>query len=183
MSCFNDIITRLSDEGNLRRIPTGDQADGVVDLSSNDYLGLALRPGLQTEFFSRTGATSIPMTSSASRLLASHQEEYHMLEELLSGLYHRPALIFNSGYHANTGMVSAIAQSAKTLIVADRLVHASIIDGMTLSKSPFTRFRHNDLTHLRRILEKEASCYEQVLVIVESVYSMDGDRADIVGLA
>ena len=47
MSCFNDIITRLSDEGNLRRIPTGDQADGVVDLSSNDYLGLALRPGLQ----------------------------------------------------------------------------------------------------------------------------------------
>lgn len=106
-----------------------------------------------------------------------------MLEELLSGLYHRPALIFNSGYHANTGMVSAIAQSAKTLIVADRLVHASIIDGMTLSKSPFTRFRHNDLTHLRRILEKEASCYEQVLVIVESVYSMDGDRADIDGLA
>lgn len=183
MSCFNDIITRLSDEGNLRRIPTGDQADGVVDLSSNDYLGLALRPGLQTEFFSRTGATSIPMTSSASRLLASHQEEYHMLEELLSGLYHRPALIFNSGYHANTGMVSAIAQSAKTLIVADRLVHASIIDGMTLSKSPFTRFRHNDLTHLRRIIEKEASCYEQVLVIVESVYSMDGDRADIDGLA
>ena len=51
MSCFNDIITRLSDEGNLRRIPTGDQADGVVDLSSNDYLGLALHPGLQAEFF------------------------------------------------------------------------------------------------------------------------------------
>ena len=183
MTSFRDITDRLAAEGNLRRIPSGAISGSIVDLSSNDYLGLAMRPGLQEEFFSRPGATAIPMTSSASRLLASHQDEYHSLEALLSELYGRAALLFNSGYHANTGMVSAIAQAGKTLIVADKLAHASIIDGMTLSKAPFTRFRHNDLNHLRHILDKEAAGYEHALVIVESVYSMDGDRADLQGLA
>lgn len=179
MNRFADILSRLGREGNLRTIPSGVTQPGVTDLSSNDYLGLAFRPELQAEFFSRTGTTSIPLTSSASRLLAGRQDEYTSLEALLESLYSRPALLFNSGYHANTGMVSAIAQGARTLIAADKLVHASIIDGITLSKAPFTRFRHNDLGHLERILAKEAHGYEQVLVAVESVYSMDGDRVDI----
>lgn len=179
MTPFADILSRLRREGNLRSIPSGTLPHDITDLSSNDYLGLALRPELQEEFYSRQGATAIPLTSSASRLLAGRQEEYASLEALLSSLYDRRTLLFNSGYHANTGMVSAIAQGAKTLIVADKLVHASIIDGITLSKAPFTRFRHNDLTHLEKILDKEAATYEQVLVAVESVYSMDGDRADI----
>ena len=184
MNLYRDTLTRLSGEGNLRSIPAVAVLDDrrIVDLSSNDYLGLGERTDLQEEFFSREGATRIPMTSSASRLLAGRQEEYASLEALLSGLYARPALLFNSGYHANTGMVSALARAGKTLIVADKLVHASIIDGMTLSQAQFMRFRHNDLTHLDRILEKETEGYDQVLVAVESVYSMDGDRADIDGL-
>ena len=184
MNLYRDTLTRLSGEGNLRSIPAVAVLDDrrIVDLSSNDYLGLGERTDLQEEFFSREGATRIPMTSSASRLLAGRQEEYASLEALLSGLYARPALLFNSGYHANTGMVSALARAGKTLIVADKLVHASIIDGMTLSQAQFMRFRHNDLTHLDRILEKETEGYAQVLVAVESVYSMDGDRADIDGL-
>lgn len=145
MSRFADILAGLEQSGNLRSIPSGVTPQGVIDLSSNDYLGLAMRPELQAEFFSREGATAIPLTSSASRLLASRQDEYASLESLLTELYGRPVLLFNSGYHANTGMVSAIAQGAKTLIVADKLVHASIIDGITLSKASFTRFRHNDL--------------------------------------
>lgn len=179
MNPFRDTIDRLSAEGNLRCIPRSGLGHGMVDLSSNDYLGLATRTDLQEEFYARPGATAIPMSSSASRLLAGRQEEYSALEELLSGLYARPCLLFNSGYHANTGMVSSIAQGARTLIVADRLVHASIIDGITLSKAPFTRFRHNDFDHLDRILSKEAGNFDHMLVIVESVYSMDGDRADI----
>lgn len=118
------------------------------------------------------------MTSSASRLLSGRQREYEELENFLGQLYGRPCLLFNSGYHANTGMIQALADS-KTLIVADKLVHASIIDGITLSKAPFTRFRHNDLGHLEKIMEKEAANHERVLIVVESVYSMDGDRADI----
>ena len=184
MSLYRDTLARLSGEGNLRSIPPVATDGGAphVDLSSNDYLGLGARADLQEEFYRREGATRIPMTSSASRLLAGRQEEYAALESLLTSLYGRPALLFNSGYHANTGMVAALAQAGKTLIVADKLVHASIIDGMTLSRAPFVRFRHNDLAHLGRILDKEAGGYDQVLVAVESVYSMDGDRADIDGL-
>lgn len=182
MNPYSDMLSRLVSEGNLRSIPAENGKTDVIDISSNDYLGLAALPGLQAEFFGREGASAIPLTSSASRLLAGRQAEYASLEALLSSLYDRPALLFNSGYHANTGMVSALAQGGRTLILADKLVHASIIDGITLSKARFSRFRHNDLGHLERMLAKEAADYEQVLVAVESVYSMDGDRADIDGL-
>lgn len=180
MNRYAEILDRLRSEGNFRSIPAELRGDGrtVTDLSSNDYLGLAADPTLQERFFSSAERRAIPMTSSASRLLSGRQREYESLENLLSELYGRPALLFNSGYHANTGMIQALADT-KTLIVADKLVHASIIDGITLSKAPFTRFRHNDFGHLEKILAKEASRHERLLIVVESVYSMDGDRADI----
>ena len=175
-------IVRLTDEGNLRRIPADDSPRGLIDLSSNDYLGLAERDDLRQEFLLTAAPGDLALTSSASRLLAGSQSVYTRLENTLSELYGRPALLFNSGYHANTGIVSALGSAPRTLIVADRLVHASIIDGITLSRSPFTRFRHNDLQHLARILEKETPNYDRILVITESVFSMDGDRADIEAL-
>ncbi len=178
MSIYSDILQQLSAGGNLRRIPTG-RTTGVVDLSSNDYLGLASDPSLQHEFMADEAHRSIPLTSSASRLLAGRQDEYTSLESLLEELYSRPVLLFNSGYHANTGLVQALAGVSGSMIVADKLVHASIIDGIVLSKAPFTRFRHNDLNHLERILRKESALHDRILLIVESVYSMDGDRADI----
>lgn len=178
-----DTLDRLRSEGNFRTIPS-EFADGsgIVDLSSNDYLGLAADPTLQRRFFDDEARRAIPMTSSASRLLSGRQREYDSLESLLARLYGRPCLLFNSGYHANTGMIQALASTGDTLIVADKLVHASIIDGISLSKAPFTRFRHNDMSHLERILAKEAAKHSTVLLVVESVYSMDGDRADIGGL-
>ncbi len=181
MSTYSDITARLAAGGNLRSIPRPESGShpAVTDLSSNDYLGLGADASLQEEFMSSASRRAIPLTSSASRLLAGRQEEYTSLESLLQELYGRPTLLFNSGYHANTGLVSALAGAGKTMIVADKLVHASIIDGMVLSKAPFARFRHNDLRHLERIIEKESGSYERILVIVESVYSMDGDRADI----
>ncbi len=183
MSVYSDITARLSESGNLRTIPCpAIGSHNVIDLSSNDYLGLGTDPSLQAEFMDSPARRAIPLTSSASRLLAGRQDEYASLEALLQELYCRPALLFNSGYHANTGLVSALAGVKGTMIVADRLVHASIIDGMVLSKAPFTRFRHNDLGHLERIIEKESRSHERLLVIVESVYSMDGDHADIEAL-
>lgn len=180
---YSDILDTLRTEGNFRRIPEESPAGAeLVDLSSNDYLGLASRADLRERFFTDMARSPLPMTSSASRLLSGRQREYNSLESLLAGLYGRPCLLFNSGYHANTGMMQALA-AGRTLIVADRLVHASIIDGITLSKAPFTRFRHNDLDHLEKILAKEAAAHDRVLIVVESVYSMDGDRADIRRLA
>ena len=176
-------LQKLHAEGNYREIPTVTPTV-VTDYSTNDYLGLAREPGLQAKFFSDPISQTVPMTSSAARLLAPRQIEYTNLEVFLSLLYKRhrgdntAALLYNSGYHANTGLISSIA-IGNTLILADRLVHASLIDGIVLSRAPFTRFRHNDFDHLGQLLADKSSAYDQVLVIVESVYSMDGDSADI----
>lgn len=176
-------LSALKQSGNYRRIPGQEEAGRYVDLSSNDYLGIASRAELQNEFFARCGSRIPAMTSSASRLLAQNQDEYYALEATLSDLYDgRPALLFNSGYHANTGLLSALASEPGTLIVADRLVHASMIDGMVLSRKTFKRFAHNNFDQLERILEKEHDDFERIIVAVESVYSMDGDSADIEAL-
>lgn len=170
-------LDQLAQSGNLRHIPA-ETGDGIVDLSSNDYLGLAERVDLRHEFFNANNPADFPMSASASRLLGARQRDYDSFETLLHDAYGRPALAFNSGYHANVGLIQAIADK-HTLIVADRLVHASIIDGIRLSGAPFERFRHNDYDHLERIISTKAGGYETVLVIAESVYSMDGDKADI----
>ncbi len=177
MNRIEKTLEELSASGNLRVIP-GDTAPGLVDLSSNDYLGLAGRDDLRDAFLDECGGRLPLMTSSASRLLAGSQSSYDRFESLLRDLYGAPALTFNSGYHANTGLVSSLADRL-TLIVADRLVHASIIDGIKLSGAPFVRFRHNDYDHLEKILTDKGRGYSDILIIAESVYSMDGDRADI----
>lgn len=183
MSRYSQLLADLERAGNMRRIPSPNVAgDCAVNLSSNDYLGLAERADLQAEFFSVEANRRVPMTSSASRLLSSRQEEYASLERLLEELYGRKALIFNSGYHANTGLIPALALGGRTLIVADKFAHASMIDGMKLAECDFTRFRHNDMRHLSRILDKEHAHYDTILVVVESVYSMDGDVAPIEAL-
>lgn len=177
MNKIEKTLDELSASGNLRAIP-GDTPAGLVDLSSNDYLGLAVRDDLRDAFLDECGGRLPLMTSSASRLLAGSQSSYDRFESLLRDLYGAPALTFNSGYHANTGLVSSLADRS-TLIVADRLVHASIIDGIKLSGAPFVRFRHNDYDHLEKILADKGRDYSDILIIAESVYSMDGDSADI----
>lgn len=178
-SAYGDTLDRLRHEGNFRTIPAGVH-EGKVDLSTNDYLGLAARTDLRHRFFDDDSRRSLAMTAAASRLLAADQKEYRLLEQRLSELYgNRKTLLFNSGYHANTGLISALASEKGTLIVADKLVHASIIDGIVLSKAPFTRFVHNDFNRLESIIKKEHDKHDRILVAVESVYSMDGDTADI----
>lgn len=171
-------ITNLKENGNFRAIPSGHTA-GVIDLSSNDYLGLGTDIELRKELLRAAIDKQSALTSSASRLLAGDQEEYSLLEAQLADLYPgRGALIFNSGYHANTGIVSALADR-HTVILADRLVHASIIDGAMLSRATLVRWRHADYGHLEQLLDKYYAQGVQILIIAESVYSMDGDRADI----
>ncbi len=174
----NDILTDLESAGNLRHIPADRSDTGTLDFSTNDYMGLALRPDLRREFMLTPAASEAMLTSSASRLLAATQKYYLELETTLASLYGRPALMFNSGYHANSGLIPAITDR-DTLILADRLVHASIIDGIMLAKCEWTRFRHNDMEHLERLIEARRPDGGNTLVIVESVYSMDGDSAPV----
>lgn len=176
-------LGRLAAEGNLRSIPRECDFDGTVDFSSNDYLGLSAMTGLQEEFLVKVlDEGRWAMGACASRLLATRQQAFDRLESTISGAYGgRAALLFGSGYHANTGIVAAIADK-NTTIVADRLVHASIIDGIRLSGAKLARFRHNDLGHLASMAGKEAAAGRKVVIIAESVYSMDGDSPDIAGL-
>ncbi len=171
-------LEQLRLSSNYRSFPHTDGGT-LIDLTSNDYLGLASRNDLKDEFIDiNDNGRRLELTSSASRLLAACQKEYSMFETMLSDIYRRDALLFNSGYHANAGIIQAIADK-RTLIVADKLVHASIIDGIRLSAARFTRFPHNDFNRLEKIVAGADSDVDRILVIVESVYSMDGDRADI----
>lgn len=168
----------LAASGNLRLIPDDATTSGSIDFSSNDYLGIATRADLRQEFFSAHNPRDLLMSASASRLLARTQTAFDDFEKSLRDAYGRSALIFNSGYHANTGLVSALATKDYT-ILADKLVHASIIDGIKLSGVPFERFRHNDMQHLALLADKISRQGRKLLIIVESVYSMDGDQAPL----
>ncbi len=154
-----------------------------LNLSSNDYLGLATDEALCAKFYEGLENGSLindfGLSSSSSRLLTGNSALYETLERKLCDLYpDREALVFNSGYHANIGIIPALA-GKNDLILSDSLNHASIVDGIRLSKARCMIFRHNDTAHLKEILEKERIGFENVLIITESVFSMDGDRADI----
>lgn len=180
---YKDILDAISDEGRLRSL-CHSRDEGMLDCTSNDYMGLGADKELLQSFVASLDMNSM-FGSCASRLLFTGADRYAVLEDYLEREYGRKALIFNSGYHANTGIIPALCAADDTLIVADKLVHASIIDGMKLSGAKFRRFKHNDVSALRRILESESSRYQRLLVVVESVYSMDGDEAplrDIIAL-
>lgn len=178
---FADVLKRLSEEGNLRIIPENRWGSRFADFSTNDYLGygsLSLRDFIE----SSPDLLDTPMTSSASRLLAATQRDYANLEHSLETEFPgKRALLFNSGYHANTGIISAIADRS-SIILADRLVHASIIDGILLSRAKLHRFEHNNIADLKRMLQECYPSGKRILIVVESVYSMDGDSADIEAL-
>lgn len=184
---MNAIIKSILEEteasGNLRTVALEDSPASLVDLSSNDYLGLAADNSLRESFLAGEAAATAPLSASASRLLAGSQKNFTSLEATLADAYGSAALLFNSGYHANTGIVSALGSIKNTYIIADKLVHASIIDGIKLSGAPFARFRHNDYSHLASLAAKASKEYPNILIIAESVYSMDGDRADIDAIA
>lgn len=172
----------LEQSSNLRTIKEDNTGTTIIDFSTNDYLGIASDIDLRSKFLD-TVDRSLPLSASASRLLASHQKAFAELEKTISEAYGARSLLFNSGYHANTGIIAALGSLKNTYIVADKLVHASIIDGIKLSGAPFARFKHNDYQHLASILQKIDGKYQNILIIVESIYSMDGDASDLEAIA
>ena len=184
-------LQHLEEHSNLRRLPKMVH-DGrhvivngarMLNLSSNDYLGLASDRSLREEFLRTLTPDTFLPASSSSRLLTGNFTVYEELEAELAHLFGtEAALIFNSGYHANTGILPAVSD-ARTLILADKLVHASLIDGIRLSAAKCVRYRHNDLAQLERLLKEHHSAYRRIIIVTESIFSMDGDRADLQALA
>ncbi len=154
----------------------------LLNLTSNDYLGLAGNSELQQHFYEGlTGenAGDFALGSASSRLLTGDTPLAHDLERDLAGAYgHEGALLFNSGYHANIGILPALCGKGD-LILSDKLNHASIHDGLRLSHATHKRFRHRDYEQLRSLLARFQQEYEQIVIVSESVFSMDGDVADL----
>lgn len=150
----------------------------LLNLSSNNYLNFADNKQITEEFLNSAGA-EYSFGSASARLLTGTLPVYSELEKLLSDLYGKEsALIYNSGYHANVGISSALNQKGD-VIFSDKLNHASIIDGMKLSDGKFFRFPHNNMEALEKLLIRERKNYKNAFIITESVFSMDGDIEDL----
>lgn len=167
-------------DGNLRALPV---PSGRVDFTSNDYLGLARWPGPAPN--GSKGAEG--RGSTGSRLLSGNHPLYEQTERLVAGFHQAgSALIYNSGYDANLGLLSAILQRTD-YVFYDRSVHASIRDGLSLGHARSFRFEHNDLHSLRdmvsKVLGKVRPPDAEVYVVTESVFSMEGDGPDLISLA
>ncbi len=148
--------------------------DGLLDFCSNDYLGFSKESSIhQVDNVNQYGSTG-------SRLISGNNKVTEEVENFLADFYNaEAALIFNSGYSANLGFFSCVPQRGDTIIY-DELIHASIRDGIRLSNSNSFSFRHNNIDSLQSKIEKAEG---NIYVVVESVYSMDGDEAPLKEIA
>lgn len=152
----------------------------LIDFSSNDYMGLA------REAYLMQGAMESMelwgMSATGSRLMSGDLQIHHTLEaELAHFKGTEAALLFGNGYLANIGAITALV-NRNDVVIADKLVHASIIDGILLSKAKFQRFQHNNMEHLEELLSTHIRSGKTVWIVAESLYSMDGDIAPIQAL-
>lgn len=156
------------------------KSDGkeYINFSSNDYLSLSTHPELikrSNEFTSKYG-----VGSRASRLVTGTYTIHQQLESKLAKTFNsEAAILFNSGFQANTSILPAVADR-NSLILADKKIHNSLIQGGLLSRATFKRFEHNNYAELERMLnEAQAASYNRIWIVSETVFSMDGDRCDI----
>jgi 8-amino-7-oxononanoate synthase len=183
-------LAELSRRGLRRALRTvrGPQAavielDGrrVVNVSANDYLGLAADPALASA--AGAAAERLGTGAGASRLIAGNNEEHEALEAELAAFFGRErALLFNSGYHANLGVLQALAGPGD-VVVSDALNHASIIDGCRLSRASVEVTPHRDVAAVERALAARRGRARRLFVVTDGLFSMDGDRARLAELA
>jgi 8-amino-7-oxononanoate synthase len=177
-----DRIRSAGLERRLRRIE-GEQGPAVtIDgkrhllFCSNNYLGLATHPDVVAAAHAaldRYGASAV-----SSRLISGHMAVHAELEETLARWKRvAAALVFSTGYQANVGVLTALL-GPEDVVLSDELNHASIIDGCRLSRARIAVYRHNDLDHLAERLAETATARRR-LVVTESIFSMDGDRAPL----
>lgn len=170
---IENILNNLKDSNNFRKLRV--YPEEMINFSSNDYLGIANDKSLREEFYN---AKSPKLSSSSSRLITGCYNEVMELERYAEEIYGKACITFNSGFDANSSIIETF-YNKNTLIISDRLNHASIYDGIINSGAKLIRYRHLDMIHLEEILQKNRDKYEDILVVAESVYSMDGDITDI----
>ena len=161
----------------VRRVPPRD----AVNFCSNDYLGLSAHPEVVQAF--ADAVMKYGVGSGASHLVTGHSSAHQVLEEAVAAFTGREkALVFSTGYMANMGVIGALADQ-KAAIVADKLNHASLIDGCRLSGADVSRYRHADSDHATEQLAAIGPEVKSRLLVTDGVFSMDGDLAPLPELA
>lgn len=181
MSAPNKLIQKLNErkENNLYRSLSVNESG--VDFFSNDYLGFAKSKKIHEKATGILAKSKLKNGSSGSRLISGNSELHLKTEEYIAKFHKsEKALLFNSGYDANLGLLSCVPQWGD-IILYDELVHASLRDGIRLCNAKAYKFKHNSLTDLKEKLAKYPDTV--VYVIIESVYSMDGDSPDLLEVA
>lgn len=186
LNYLKDKIQELKDQGVYRTLPVFDGANeseirlngnDVINLSSNNYLGFANHPKLKQAAIDAVNKYGIG--AGAVRTIVGNMDIHEELEVLLAEFKREEAvMMFQSGFNCNAGVIQAIVDKGD-LIVSDELNHASIIDGVKLSKADKAIFKHSDMKDLRRVLEEKRQNYSNVLIITDGVFSMDGDLAKL----
>jgi len=176
-------LTETKVNNALRKLPV---ANGLIDFSSNDYLGLSRNEAI---FIKASGILKkrgvIANGATGSRLLTGNNLLYGELESALASFFGvGSALVFNSGYDANIGFFSAVPQRTD-IVFYDELCHASIRDGIQMGRAQSYKFKHNNLEDLNRQLDRvpESKANSDIYVVTESVFSMDGDSPDLKALS
>lgn len=193
-----DELKRISAYRTVDRVENIDDED-CYDLTTNDYYGFEDLDeedlfrvveedkdySLQKEIFVWDHQEFTDGGSTGSRLISGNSQTIRNLEYKFAQQITESAgtpiecLLFNSGYHANTGIIPALCKlNTNTCVIMDQLVHASIIDGVKLAGCAFKRFKHNDLESLEYRLQQAIKKYENIIICIESIYSMDGDGFD-----
>lgn len=169
---FSKILTTLKQNHLYRQIKITDES--CVDFCSNDYLGLKNHPQVVKAF--KLGVDKFGVGSGASHLINGHTTAHQQLEEALADYTgQQKTLLFSTGYMANIGVFSAL-KGELDWVLQDKLNHASLIDANHLISLPLQRYLHNDIGSLENKIAKQSG---QGLIATDSVFSMDGDRADI----
>ena len=191
MNSFTDELNRrlasLREQNLFRELRRVDSAQGsrieiggkmFLNFSSNDYLGLANHPTLKQAAI--RAVEKFGAGSGASRLICGSLSPFHELEELLAGFKKtQAALTFSTGYAAALGTITALV-GKDDIIVLDKLVHACIVDAAKLSGAKLRIFNYNDLNDLEDKLRwARKNSQGQILVVTESIFSMDGDDAPL----
>jgi len=173
LEILNTILKKREAEGLKRNIKPSVSG---IDFCSNDYLGVAKSSDLHHEILEVLNQNAIGNGATGSRLLSGNNGAYISLEKEIASFHDaEAALIYPSGYQANIGLLQCIAAKGDTIIL-DELAHASLIDGARLSHAKRFKFQHNNLADLKKKLEQATG---NIFVVIEALYSMNGDLADI----
>ena len=183
---FSTQIQSLKEKNLYRSLVTSDVIDAVtiirgkkklISFASNDYFGLS--QNLAVKKAAIDAIKKFGVGAGASRYVVGNNSLYCKLEKEIADYKNcEDALIFSSGYSSAIGVIPALVGEGD-LIVADRLIHSSLIDGSKLSGAKLMRFLHNDIIHARKILHENRSKFKKCLIITETVFSMDGDVGEI----